>query len=246
MSTVVVLHGFTGDGDTMASIVDRLPGRVEAPDLPGHGRGPHPTDPDRYSVDAMARSVVGDRRDPVHLVGYSMGGRVALTAACRFPDKVRSLSLIGASAGIVDPVERAARAAADDALADTIEGDLAAFVDRWMANPLFATQRRLGPSFLASARAQRLRNDPVALAASLRANSTGRMHALHDALPSCRVPTAVIAGADDPKFVAIAHDLVARLPDATVHVVERAGHAVHLEQPEAVVDAIVATIIRAP
>ena len=129
MSTVVVLHGFTGDGDTMASIVDRLPGRVEAPDLPGHGRGPHPTDPDRYSVDAMARSVVGDRRDPVHLVGYSMGGRVALTAACRFPDKVRSLSLIGASAGIVDPVERAARAAADDALADTIEGDLAAFVE---------------------------------------------------------------------------------------------------------------------
>ena len=158
---------------------------------------------------------------------------------------MRSLSLIGASAGLVDADERAARARSDDALSELIRDDLEAFVDRWMANPLFATQSRLGPEFLAAARAQRLGNDPVALARSLRSNSTGRMRPLHAELGRCTMPTALIAGADDPKFVGIAHDLAARLPDAAVHIIDDAGHAAHLEQPDAVVAAILAAQARA-
>lgn len=245
MSAVVVLHGFTGDAGTMEPISTRLPGEVETPNLAGHGPGPHPDDPSRYSVDAMAEAVIAGHDGPVHLVGYSMGGRVALTVACRFPDRVRSLSLIGASAGLADPAERAARVEADDALAATIESDPNGFVDRWMANPLFATQARLGPEFLAAARAQRLGNEPRALARSLRANSTGRMRPLHDDLDRCVMPVGLIAGADDPKFVAIAHGLASRMPAAVVHVIDGAGHAAHLEAPDAVVAAIVTTIERA-
>ena len=114
-----------------------------------------------------------------------------------------------------------------------------------MANPLFATQARLGSDALAAARAQRLGNDPVALARSLRANSTGRMRPLHHDLAGCTMPVALIAGADDEKFVAIARELAAALPSATVHVVEGAGHAAHLEQPDAVAAAILATQSRA-
>ena len=103
--------GFTGDAGTMEAITGRLVGDVDAVDLAGHGPGPHPDDPDAYSIDAMAEAVLDRHDEPVHLVGYSMGGRVALTAACRFPGRVRSLSLIGASAGIADPDGRADRAA---------------------------------------------------------------------------------------------------------------------------------------
>jgi len=245
MTPTVVLHGFTGDAGTMEPITSRLAGPVDVPDLPGHGPGPHPADDSAYSIDAMADAVLARHAVPFHMVGYSMGGRIALTAACRHPEQVRSLSLIGASAGLLDPDERAARASSDDVLAAQIECDLEGFVDSWMANPLFATQARLGSDALAAARAQRLGNDPVALARSLRANSTGRMRPLHHDLARCTMPVALIAGADDEKFVAIARELAAALPSATVHVVEGAGHAAHLEQPDAVAAAILATQSRA-
>jgi len=243
--SVVVLHGFTGDASTMGEISGRLRGEVDAVDLAGHGAGPHPADPAAYTIDAMAEAVLDRHVEPVHLVGYSMGGRVALTAACRFPHRVRSLALIGASAGIAEAEARRERALADDRLAELIEADLETFVDRWMANPLFATQSRLGPEFLAGARAQRLGNDPSALARSLRANSTGRMRPLHDDLAGCAIPVALIAGADDAKFVGIAHELAAALPEATVHVIDQAGHAAHLEQPDAVARVIAEVQARA-
>jgi len=245
MTPTVVLHGFTGDAGTMEPITSRLSGPVDAPDLPGHGPGPHPADETAYSIDAMADGVLARHAAPFHMVGYSMGGRVALTAACRHPERVLSLSLIGASAGLLDPEARAERAASDDALAAQIEGDFEGFVDRWMANPLFATQARLGRDVLAAARVQRLGNDPAALARSLRANSTGRMRPLHHDLAACTMPVALIAGADDEKFVAVARDLADAIPTATVHVIDGAGHAAHLEQPDAVIAAILATQSRA-
>jgi len=170
-----------------------------------------------------------------HLVGYSMGGRVALALACRHPDLLRSLTVIGASAGLSTEAERAERRESDQKLAESIEQDgLEAFVDRWMANPLFATQARLGAGFLAASRAQRMRNSAAGLARSLRAAGTGVMTPLHDDLESCAVPTVFIVGAQDPKFTRVAVGLAARMPNAATAVVDDAGHAAHLEQPDAV------------
>ena len=183
--SVIILHGFTGDGSTMRALADLVDPAALVPDLAGHGAGPHSTDPADYTVDAMADAVLALAGDRCDLVGYSMGGRVALTAACRHPERVRSLTLIGASAGLADADERRARASADDELAELVEQDLPAFVERWMANPLFATQSRLGDDYLSGARVQRLGNDPVALATSLRQASTGRMAPLHDLLAEC-------------------------------------------------------------
>ena len=243
--TVVALHGFTGNGETMRDLASRIDPHAIVPDLAGHGAGPHPDDPGRYSIEAMVDDVLGLGDDPIDLVGYSMGGRVAFSAACRSPERVRTLSLIGASAGLADPIDRATRAAADDDLATLIEDDLDGFVDRWMANPLFATQARLGQKFVAASRAQRLANDPRALATSLRRASTGRMAPLHELLGRCSMPVGLIVGADDPKFLGIADDLVGRLPDARTHVIAEAGHAAHLEQPAAVAAAVIETIGRA-
>ena len=133
--SVVILHGFTGDGSTMRALADLVDPAALVPDLAGHGAGPHSTDPADYTVDAMADGV-GARRPTVRPRRLLDGGRVALTAACRHPERVRSLTLIGASAGLADPDERRARASADDELAELIERDLPAFVERWMANPL--------------------------------------------------------------------------------------------------------------
>ena len=238
---MVLLHGFTGDGTTMDGLALGLEADAEVilPDLVGHGRSSVPGDERDYSVDAMAAHIaaIGEEcaSGSFHLVGYSMGGRVALTLACRNLELLRSLTLIGASAGLAGEAERADRRLSDEALVKSIERDgLETFVDRWMANPLFATQARLGVDFLAASRAQRLRNSASGLARSLRAAGTGMMAPLHDDLRSCTVPTVFVVGAEDPKFSWIAVELVARMPTADISVIDNAGHAAHLEQPDAV------------
>ena len=238
---VVVLHGFTGSAQAMEPLTQRLAtalgARVVCPDLVGHGRSEAPDDLDLYRVDAMAGQVaaVADALgcSPFHLVGYSMGGRVALTLGCTEPRQLRSMALIGTSAGIADPVERRRREQVDAARAERILTDFEGFVDEWLANPLFAGQSTLGDRHLRDARAQRLASRPEGLARSLRAGGTGSMVPLHSRLDDCDPPTLVMAGARDTKFCQIAEQLAAALPQAAVARIDGAGHAAHIEQPGA-------------
>ncbi len=243
---ILVLHGFTGSAQAMEPLAERLAAgltaRVICPDLIGHGRSEAPDDIDRYRVEAMAGQVAGLADalgcETFHLVGYSMGGRVALTLGCTQPQRLRSLALIGASPGISDPAERRRRAGADRSRAVRIVEDFEAFVDDWMADPLFAGQAALGDAHLQAARVQRLASSPAGLARSLLAGGTGSMTPLHDRLEDCDVPVLVLAGARDGKFCAIAEELATALPDCAAVRVPRAGHAAHLEQPDAAAAAI--------
>lgn len=166
------------------------------------------------------------------LVGYSMGGRVALHQALRRPDRVRRLILESASPGLATEEERARRRADDEALARRIVAEgIEAFVDRWEALPLFASQRRLPENVRRRHRAGRLANDPRSLAASLRGLGTGTLPSLWDRLEDIATPTLLIVGELDPKFVEIGHRMAAAMPDARLTVVPDAGHTVHLERP---------------
>jgi 2-succinyl-6-hydroxy-2,4-cyclohexadiene-1-carboxylate synthase len=165
------------------------------------------------------------------LAGYSMGGRIALALALAAPSRVSRLTLIGASPGIADRGERRARRAADEALADRIEGEgIEAFVFSWSSSPLFAGQP---PAVAAAARAMRLSQSPAGLAAALRGLGTGVMAPLWDRLPSLSMPVDLVVGARDAKFRAIAEQMAAAVPQARLHVVAGAGHAVQLEAPRA-------------
>ena len=236
---VVVLHGFTGSAQAMAPLTEPLAARLAAeivcPDLVGHGRSEVPDDLDLYRVESMAGQVAGLADalgwETFHLVGYSMGGRVALTLGCTASPRLRSLTLIGASAGIAEPAQRCQRAQIDAARAERILTDLEDFVDEWMADPLFAGQAALGEAHLRAARAQRLASDPQGLARSLLAGGTGAMEPLHEHLGDCDTPTQLLVGADDAKFCAIADQLAAGLPRASVARIDGAGHAAHVEQP---------------
>ena len=252
---VVVLHGFTGSGAAMAPLTDRLvaagqPGaalRVIAADLVGHGDSAAPEDLDLYRVEAMAGQVVAvaDALElgTFHLVGYSMGGRVALTLGCSSAHRLRSLTLIGASAGISDPAERRRRTEADEARAERLTSDFGAFVDEWMTDPLFAGQAALGEAHLWAARAQRLASQPEGLARSLTAAGTGAMAPVHERLAACEVPTLLVVGAEDSKFCVIADCLAEALPTAAVARIDGAGHAAHVERPDVTVAAIAEFIV---
>jgi len=237
---VVALHGFTGSGESMAGVASELAGDrcVYRLDLLGHGRADAPLDVDLYSMQRCVGQVVDvlDALDiaSTHLLGYSMGARVALSLCVAYPTRVRSALLIGVSPGLEEARERAARVASDEALARRIEDEgVPAFVEHWMRIPLFASQARLDPEVRERARAQRLSNRSHGLAGSLRGMGTGAMPPLHTHLHRVKLPVCLVVGDEDAKFLSIATDLQRALPDARLSVLNRAGHAAHVEQPAA-------------
>ena len=245
-STAVVLHGFTGSAAAMAPLTGRLPDPVLALDLPGHGAGPISEDRADYTMAAAVAGVVSatSHLERFTLAGYSLGGRVALRVALAHPDRVAALALIGARPGINDPAERAERIAADEALADRIESEgIEWFADFWADQPLFATQRhRLSAQQRAELRAQRAACDPRGLALSLRGMGTGAAEPVGCQLGKLSMPCVLIAGADDTKFAAIAHQMATAIPQVKVCLIPDAGHAAHLEAPDATVAAVVQCI----
>ncbi|MCY4135092.1 MAG: 2-succinyl-6-hydroxy-2,4-cyclohexadiene-1-carboxylate synthase [bacterium] len=245
MSTTatVVLHGFTGSASAMAPLTSRLPDPVLALDLPGHGLGPVSDNPNDYTMAAAVAGLVSatSHLGRFALVGYSLGGRVALHFALAHPDRVGSLALIGVRAGIDDPDERAGRIAADEALADRIESEgIEWFADYWADQPLFDTQKqRLSAQVRAELRAQRLACDPRGLAHSLRGMGAGAVEPVGCRLRELAMPCALIAGVDDAKFVGIAQEMAAEIPQAVVCLIPDAGHAAHLEAPDLTAAAVI-------
>jgi 2-succinyl-6-hydroxy-2,4-cyclohexadiene-1-carboxylate synthase len=222
MSRVVLVHGFTQTGASWAAIADGLADHeVVAPDQPGHGaRAAAP-------ADLVASADLLAPLGPAMFVGYSMGARVALHLALRHPAAVHGLVLLGGTAGIEDADERAARRASDEALADRIEAiGTSAFLDEWLAQPLFAGLPDDGRGARTS--------DAAGLAASLRLAGTGTQEPLWDRLGELQMPVLVVAGERDPKFRALGQRLVAGMgPNAELALVPDAGHAAHLERPDA-------------
>jgi 2-succinyl-6-hydroxy-2,4-cyclohexadiene-1-carboxylate synthase len=164
-----------------------------------------------------------------------MGGRLCLQLALDVPERVLGLVLLGATAGIVDADERAARRTADEALAADLERDgLDAFLARWLALPLFD-----GLSPEAADVEDRRRNTVAGLAASLRLAGTGSQADLWGRLGDLDVPVLVLAGERDAKFSGIGRELAATIGgNARFQLVAGAGHAAHLEQPAAFLDVL--------
>ena len=218
--------------------------RVFAIDLPGHGNAATPHAIEHFSMQATV-SHLWDTLDALdveraNLVGYSMGGRVALSAAVACPERVAKVVCIGASPGIADPIERNKRKLADEALADSILADgLEQLVDQWLAQPLFATlAERLSPADFQATREQRLANSPEGLALSLRGIGTGVMEPLHEPLADADFPCLWIAGAEDAKFAAIAEEMSKAMSNGSHALIPNAGHSAHLENPAATLRAI--------
>jgi 2-succinyl-6-hydroxy-2,4-cyclohexadiene-1-carboxylate synthase len=229
--TLVLLHGFTQTRQSWRRTIAALGGRYRAiaPDLPGHGTAAERRPASFESCAAYVRAL---SPGPIALAGYSMGGRIALYSALALPGLVERLILIGASPGIADPAEREARRRSDEELASRIEAiGLEAFAAEWGAQALFAGQDE---RVAAAAHADRLRNTPAGLAAALRGLGTGAMPPLWDRLPALATPVTLVVGERDAKFRAIAEAMAQAIPDCRLEVVTGAGHAVQLEQPEAV------------
>lgn len=245
---LLLLHGFSGSSQSWAEHVPILAQHycVITLDILGHGRTASPADPARYSMDKVAADVTAMLRHSAPrnpqsaiLLGYSMGGRLALYLAVHYPQLFRALILENASPGLETEAERTARRASDHTLAERIAGDgIAAFVDCWEALPLWASQQQLAPEKRAALRAQRLANNPTGLANSLRGMGTGAQPSLWSHLPQLNLPTLLLAGELDEKFVGINRKMHSLLLNSQLDIMAGAGHTVHLERPYAFQQAV--------
>jgi 2-succinyl-6-hydroxy-2,4-cyclohexadiene-1-carboxylate synthase len=233
--TVLLLHGFTNTGASWDPVLAALGERYRAlaPDIRGHGSA---SDARPVTLEAVIEDLAGLAPDRFTLAGYSQGGRIALHAALALPLRVERLVLIGGSPGIDDPGERAARRAADEALAGEIERmGIEQFATRWAATPVLAGQ---SVAVAAAAHADRLRSTPAGLAEALRGLGTGTLPSLWGRLGELETPVTLVIGERDEKFRAVAERMARELRSVELVIVADAGHAVHLEAPAAVAEVI--------
>jgi 2-succinyl-6-hydroxy-2,4-cyclohexadiene-1-carboxylate synthase len=234
---VLALHGFTGTHRTWRGLVPAADAgglRLLAPDLPGHGRtgGSDPVCMTmNRTTEALLQMPLPER---FHVLGYSMGARLALHVARRAPGRVLSLVLESGSPGLSETRERERRRQHDERWALALEQDgIAAFAARWAAQPLFSSQRALARPARRRIARERLAQDPVGLAANLRGAGTGSQESLWEDLGRLGMPLLIVVGERDEKFVAIGRAMAGRLRQSRLRIISGSGHAPHIEAPAA-------------
>jgi 2-succinyl-6-hydroxy-2,4-cyclohexadiene-1-carboxylate synthase len=227
---IVLLHGFGQTARCWGPLAAALARNHEVVrlDAPGHGASADV----RADLRTTGRLAADAGGEGIYL-GYSMGARMALHVATEVPGAVQGLVLVSGTPGIEDDEARAARRAADRARATHIrEVGVPAFVDEWLALPMFAGLPPEG-RFVD----ERCRNTSEGLATSLELAGTGSQQPLWDALAGIGVPVLVVAGGDDAPYAEIATRMAAAIgPRARAALVEGAGHSAHLERPAACIE----------
>jgi 2-succinyl-6-hydroxy-2,4-cyclohexadiene-1-carboxylate synthase len=230
---LLALHGFTETDLVWQSLLSPHFSELTCPLLPGHGWKPCLPEASLSDVAADFLAKIPGTA-PFDLLGYSMGGRVALRMALDHPERIRRLVLISSNPGIMDDSERAQRAERDELLAQILEEDgIGPFVAWWQANPTLAPFKPLPRSVAESLRCMRLNHEPEGLAAALRhLGSSDEANNLWPRLSELRMPVLLMAGSADARYRAIMTAMHQRIAGSRLEIVAEAGHAIHREQAE--------------
>jgi len=240
---LLLLHGFLGCKEDWRDIAPALSHNhfVVAVDLPGHGDSVEGFSERDYTMIGCAELLVGLlnslKVNTCSVAGYSMGGRMALYFAVHHADRCNRIILESASPGLRTEAERIARRKHDEGVAQRLLAEPPhRFLNDWYAQPLFEPLRnstRFGELL-----ERRYRNNPQALALSLRHMGTGAQPTLWDLLPAIRLPILLLTGEFDVKCTRIAQEMAAVCPHSRTEVIAGAGHTLHFEAPDRYIAAV--------
>lgn len=236
---LVLLHGFTGSVETWKPFVNDWKDSFTLIliDIIGHGKTDSPIAYSRYSMEHSVEDVVAIldvlEIDKVNLLGYSMGGRLALSIAAAYPNRICKLLLESSSPGLRTNAEKQARIISDTKLAnDILAKGVTSFVNYWESIPLFISQKNLIEAQRLHIRNERLGNNPTGLANSLKGMGTGSQPSWWEHLKTLHFPVLLLCGSLDQKYCQIAGEMNNCLPNSTIYQIDDAGHAIHVEQPK--------------
>ena len=237
---ILFLHGFTGSSNDWKFILGKIPTRFSPVfiDLIGHGKSESPNDINNYTKESQME-IINQLLDflsikKIIIVGYSMGGRLALSFTMKFPKKIKALVLESTSFGIENHTERKERIFADAELSKLIkENGISDFIDHWMNIPLFETFKKVDSSKIEKLRRNKVsENNIIGLQNSLVGFSPGRMKYLGNSLNLIDVRVLIIAGKLDEKYCKIALDIKRKIQNSELKIANNCGHNVHFEKPE--------------
>jgi 2-succinyl-6-hydroxy-2,4-cyclohexadiene-1-carboxylate synthase len=239
---LVLIHGFTGSSASWDGVRRSLDTAPALASPLGHGEPGAPNPSIQSWQDELARLAAHLPSEPAHLVGYSLGARLALGLALTYPRRTARLTLISGHTGLTTESERRERRSSDAGWCSLLETNgIEAFVNAWEAQPLFATQHGLPEGVRAEHRALRLRHDARGLARSLRVTGLAEMPDYAPRLASLTLPVTLMAGELDPKFVGLGRAASERVRGSRFVVAPSAGHDLLLERPD-----LVALVLRDP
>jgi len=229
---LVFLHGFSGDSREWQEVGESLEDYPRLYlDLPGHGGSAGNSISGFAEMsDLLTTTLLSYNILNYWLVGYSLGGRIAMFHACQQPKGLSGIVVEGGHPGLQDA--RAMRLASDRRWAKRFCTEpLADVFADWYQQPVFASLTDAQRVELVALRSQ---NNGANLAAMLEATSLAVQPDLRAALNALSVPFHYLYGERDEKFAAIAAEL-----NATRHVIPHAGHNAHRENPGAVASSLV-------
>lgn len=233
---ILFLHGFTGSCEDWSFFSTSLSSKYFpiAIDLPGHGKTTVPNNAENFSTKAYTDTINivlnYFKISKVILVGYSMGGRVALSFASKNKEKVLGLILESSTAGIEEKRERAIRIKTDNELANKLlMGGIDSFVNYWLDLPFFRSLKSLDNNTYSEIILKKKLNSTQELANSLLEFSTGKMPSLWNHLCSLTIPTLLIVGSLDRKYVRINKEMNQLFPNSKLQIIDDCGHNTHIE-----------------
>lgn len=238
LPAIVFLHGFSGSTQTWSEVTFNLQNQfhVVCIDLIGHGNTTAPADYKRYRMEEQTADLESIFEQlnlkSFTLVGYSMGGRVALAYTSDYPKRVSSLILESASPGLASLEDRSNRKKSDEKLAAKIVNEgIESFVTFWEDIPLFDSQKRLSQERRSKVRDERMNQQESGLANSLLGIGTGSQPSYWGKLQTITIPVLLITGGFDKKFIRISQEMKQFIPKVQELTVNDAGHAIHVEKP---------------
>ena len=238
---IIFLHGFLGSGSDWLPMVRQLSDKYccMMVDLPGHGKACFEENPQNdgffeQTVDALAELLQDSASPQNYLVGYSMGGRLALALLLRYQELFTKAVIISASPGLRTKQEQIERQEHDEKIARKIERNFEGFIKAWYDQPLFSTLKQ-HPVF-SEVESERKINDPRNLALALRLLGTGRQHSQWEALQHNSVPVRFFAGEKDERYVEIGRQMVKLCPGSDLEIFPHCGHTLQLENKELFLD----------
>ena len=213
---LVLLHGFLSDSRTYHNHIDKYTNICHV-----------------ITIDLPDRILDKYKDKSITLFGYSMGGRVALYYAINGHIPISNLILESTSPGIKEEANQLERRLVDDARAKVLDiAGIELFVNDWEKLPLFQSQLELPVEIQHQIRQQRLSQSPQKMAKALRDYGTGQMPNLWPRLKEIKVPTLILAGEYDEKFVQIAKKMANLIPNSKCKLISATGHTIHVEDSD--------------
>jgi len=236
---IVFLHGFTGSSEDWEEISSRITKKANLYfiDLIGHGKSDSPNDVRFYKAEPITKQLLAFfekiKEKKIFLLGYSMGGRVALNFAAKYSNLLKGLILESSMTGLRKKSEREKRIANDEKIIEFIKShSVEEFVDYWMSLDIFKTQKNLSKEKLNKLRKAKIKNNKVGLINSLKGFGAGKMKPLYSEIRENQIETLLITGDLDKKYMKLNSAIKNIIPHATHKITQNAGHNVHLENPQ--------------